>query len=177
MSRKRITLTDEQKNELRMAYDACRDGVTKIRYQAVLLYANGRSVDEIKEITGCSGTSLMDWWRIYRRAGVAGLVDKRLGGNSAKLTAEQIDHLRTQMHQYTPAQLLGEDQCQGSPQFWTPGTLAVLVQRTYGVVYKSITSYRTLLKKCDLSRQRPATQYKSRSDAKVLDFEEELEKN
>lgn len=177
MSRKRITLTEEQKNELRKAYDACRDGVTKIRYQAVLLYSNRRSVDEIKEITGCSGTSLMDWWRIYRSDGVTGLIDKRRGGNSAKLTAEQLDHLRTQLHQYTPVQVLGEDGCQGSPQFWTPGTLAVLVKRTYGVVYKSATSYRTLLKKCDLSRQRPATQYKSRSEAKVMAFEEELEKN
>lgn len=177
MSRKRIILSEGQKSELRAAYNDCRDGATKTRFQAVLLYANGRSVDEIKEITGCSQTSLLEWWRHYRSDGIAGLEDKRLGGNSAKLTAEQIERLRMQLHQYTPAQLLGEEQCQGSPQYWTPVTLAVLVERTYGVVYKSVTSYRTLLKKCGLSRQRPHTQYKSRSEAQVMAFEEELEKN
>ena len=177
MSRNRNTLNEVQKNELRVAYDECRDGMTKIRFQAMLLYANGRSVDDIKEITGCSTTSLLEWWRHYRTQGIAGLVDKRRGGNSAKLTTKQIQHLRSQLHQYMPAQLLGEERCQVSPQFWTPVTLAMLVERNYGVVYKSATSYRTLLKKCDMSCQRPATQYKSRSEAKVMAFEEDLEKN
>jgi len=177
MNRKRITLSEAQRNDLRAAYSECRDGATKVRFQAVLLYANGRRVEDIKEITGCSTTSLLEWWRHYRAQGIAGLVDKRFGGNSAKLSAKQVQDLQKHLHQYTPAQLLGEETSQDSPQFWTPETLAVLVQRRYGVVYQSATSYRTLLKKCGLTRQRPATQYKSRSEARVLDFEEMLEKN
>jgi transposase len=148
-----------------------------MRYQAVLLYANGRSVDEIREITGSSGTSLMDWWRLYRQEGVAGLIDKRRGGNAAKLSAPQIEQLQRQLHQYTPQQLLGEELCQGSGQFWMVANLATWVEQSYGLVYKSATSYRSLLKKCGLSRQRPGTQYKSRNEVKVMDFEEALEKN
>jgi transposase len=177
MTRKRTTLTDAQKNELRVAFDTCRNGSTKIRYQAVLLYANSRIVDDIQEITGCSRTSLLEWWRIYRQEGVAGLIDGRRGGNSAKLTAKQIEHLHGQLRQYTPGELLGEANCQESAQFWTVPELATLVEQTASVVYRSATSYRNLLRKCELSRQRPDRQYKSRSEAKVMDFEEELEKN
>ncbi|WP_363325816.1 winged helix-turn-helix domain-containing protein [uncultured Caldilinea sp.] len=54
--------------------------------------------------------------------------------------------------------------------------LARLVERDYAVVYDSPTSYRTLRKRCGLSRQRPAKQCKSRSKLKVLSFEETLEK-
>lgn len=177
MARKRTTLSEAQKNELQAVYSSCRDGATKMRYQAVWLYANGRSVADIQLITGCSRTSLLEWWRRYHQEGIVGLIDKRRGGNSAKLTATQLEQLQTQLHQYAPEQLLGEAHCQGSPQFWTVPTLATWVERRYGVVYQSATSYRSLLKKCGLSRQRPGTQYKSRSDLQVMDFEEALEKN
>lgn len=177
MSRKRRTLTETQKNELQAVYDSCRDGATKIRYQAVLLYASGRRVSDIQAITGCSRTSLLEWWRSYEQEGVAGLIDKRRGGNSAKLSANQIEQLQYQLHQYTPEQVLGEAGCQGSPQFWTVPALATWVEQSYGVVYKSATSYRSLLKKCGLSQQRPSKQYKSRNEVKVMDFEEQLEKN
>ncbi len=54
--------------------------------------------------------------------------------------------------------------------------MARLLERDYGVTYQSQTSYRTLLQKCGLSYQRPAKQYKSHSEAKVMDFEEHLKK-
>lgn len=177
MTRKRTTLTEDQKAELRATFDACQHGATKIRYQAVLLYAKGRPVEDIQEITGCSRTSLLEWWRSYRKDGVSGLVDQRQGGNSAKLTHEQVAGLKIQLQQYTPGELLGDDLCRESEQFWSVPELATLVERMYGVVYQSATSYRTLLRKCGLSRQRPATQYRSRSEAAVMEFEELLEKN
>ena len=117
----------------------------------------------------------MNWIRTYQQMGIAGLVDKRAGGNSAKLTPHQVEHLTDQLARYTPEQLLGAEAV--SAQFWTVTDLARLVERDYDVVYDSPTSYRTLLKRCRLSRQRPAKQYKSRSELKVLDFEEMLEKN
>ena len=64
----------------------------------------------------------------------------------------------------------------GQGQFWTIPDLATLLKRDYEVVYQSKTSYYTLLAKCGFSSQRPAKQYKSHSDFKVMDFEEALEK-
>ena len=86
-----------------------------------------------------------------------------------------MKHLTEQLERYTPEQLLGAKAA--SAQFWTVRDLARLLERDYAVVYDSATSYRTLLKRCGLSRQRPARQYKSRSELKVLTFEETLEKN
>jgi transposase len=175
MSRQRTQLTSEQLSELQIAYDGCRDGDTKIRFQAVRLYGLCMETAEILVIAGCSRSSLMNWNRNYFEMGIAGLIDKRVGGNSAKLEPRQIKQLQEQLEQYTPEQLFGSNSFSG--QFWSVRDLAYFLERDYGVVYKSATSYRSLLKRCGLSRQKPATQYKSRSEFKVMAFEENLEKN
>ena len=177
MAKRKFTITEEQDKELKAAHYQCQDGQTKIRYQAARLYGKGYLVTEIQEITGCSRPSLMEWCRTYRQAGVVGLVDKRAGGNRAKLTPDQIEHLQQQLDSYTPRQLLGQAECYGDGQFWSVPDLAKLVERNYGVVYKSATSYRTLFEQCDFSCQGPGTQYRSRNELKVLEFEQQLEKN
>ncbi len=93
MAKRQFTLTTEQAQELFNAYDKCKDGPTRTRYQAVRLYGTGYAASEIAAITGCGQSNLMSWCRIYRDQGVIGLVDKRKGGNRAKLTAEQTKNL------------------------------------------------------------------------------------
>ena len=85
MAKRKFKLSKEQDQALKAAYHQCQHGQTKIRYQAVRLYGNGYAVAEIEDITGCSRPSLMEWCRVYRQAGVVGLVDKRQGGNRAKM--------------------------------------------------------------------------------------------
>ena len=176
MSTRAFCLTEEQANELHAAFLQCRNADTKTRYQAVRLYGIGYAVAKIKDICGCSTTSLMEWCRAYRQYDLSALVDHRLGGNRARLKPHQIETIMNQLHTYTPAQLLGRDHCSADGQFWSIAELAKLLKRDYGVTYQSDTSYRTLLAKCDFSYQRPAKQYKSHSDVKVMDFEEDLEK-
>jgi transposase len=137
----------------------------------------GYATAEIEEITGCSRPSLMEWCRAFRENGIAGLVDKRLGGNRALLQEEEVEEVQVLLHTYTPLQLLGEESCQGSGQFWEVHTLALLVKQRYGVVYKSRTSYYQLFARCDFTQQRPGQQYRSRQEAQVAEFEELLEKN
>ncbi|HZO88305.1 MAG TPA: winged helix-turn-helix domain-containing protein [Chthonomonadaceae bacterium] len=177
MASRHFQLTQEQANELQAAYLYCQDAATKTRYQAVRLYGVGYPVVQIMDITGASRTSLMDWCRLYRKKGLLGLVDHRVGGNSAKLSAEQIEAIQNQLHRYTPAQRLGQEFCVGDGQFWTIADLKRLVQQEYGVLYQSQNSYYNLLNKCGFSLQRPAKQYKSRSEDKGMAFEEALEKN
>ena len=90
----------------------------------------------------------MNWVRIYQNEGVTGLYDKRSGGNAAKLSSEQIEHLQSQVHQYSPNQLFSQDDFVGNGQYWSVPTLAKLVERNYGVVYASPNSYRNLFKRC-----------------------------
>jgi transposase len=129
------------------------------------------------DITGSSRTSLQEWCRLYREQGLVGLLDHRSGGNSRKLTSAQIEAIQQTLHRYTPAQRLGKDACCGDGQFWTVSELKHLIQEEYEVTFQSLASYYPLFRKCGFSSQRPAKQYKSRSEEKAAAFEEVLEKN
>jgi transposase len=176
MARRRFQLTAEQIKELTSAYTSCKDGPTRTRYQAVRLYGTGYPTEEVIRITGCAWSTLMEWCRIYAREGIAGLVDKRRGGNRAKLTKKQIAELSTRLRAYTPANLFGTLAATPDGQFWTVEDLQRAVQQWYSVSYQSLGSYHRLFDLCDFSCQRPAKVYKSRSEAKIAEFEEQLEK-
>ena len=176
MNTRRFCLTDEEANRLQAAYLHCNEAAVKTRFQAVRLYGTGYTVEQILDICGCTRRSLLNWTRAYTERGPTSLVDHRQGGNHARLKPEQIEAVQDKLHQYSPAQLLGRDACVGDGQFWTIPDLAQLLEQEYGVTYQSSTSYRTLLAKCNFSYQRPAKQYKSHSEVKLMEFEEALEK-
>ena len=177
MAKRKFTLTEAERKELLQAYRNCKDAATRTRYQAVRLYGEGYPVEEIMQITGCSRTSLMEWCRAYRQDASQGLVDKRAGGNSAKLTKYQIEDLQQRLHQYTPQELFGAGATTADGQFWTVADLARVVRMQFGVEYQSRTSYINLLALCGFSYQKTEKVFKSRSETKVADFEEQLEKN
>lgn len=177
MRTRTFKLNESEEQALQVAYLHCRDGATRTRYQAVRLYGLGYDVAEIMLICGCSQRSLLEWCQRYRDEGISGLVDHRVGGNRSQLQALEIEALSQLLHQYTPAQLLGPHQRHGDGTHWTVADLQQVVLDKFGVRYQSATSYRTLLDRCDFSYQRTTKQYKARNEAKVMAFEEGLEKN
>jgi transposase len=177
MPRRRARLTEQQETQLRQAFAACKDGPTRTRYQAVLMYGVGYPVEEIISLTGCSRTSLMDWYRQYRAHGTEGLIDRRVGGNRAKLKPAELQDLRARLHEYSPADLFGPLAATADGQHWTVPDLHHAIEQWYGVSYQSPTSLRRIFHRCGFSYQRPAKVFKSRSAAKVAEFEEQLEKN
>jgi len=177
MAKRKFKLSEKASNELQGAYHNSTQGQARTRFQAVRLYGEGWAVPEIARLCGCSPSSLMEWCRTYRHEGIAGLVDQRKGGNHAKLSAMQIELLCELLHTYTPAQLFALDECVGDGGTWSVPDLARLVEQRCCVVYQSDNSYRTLLRKCGFTRQRPGHFYKSRSEQAVMDFEEALEKS
>src|SRR5690349_4068498 len=124
MRKPSFQLSTVQVNERQGAYQGCDDAVTKIRYQAVRLYGQRYPTSEVLTITGCSRTSLLKWCRRYRRAGIAGLVDQRSGGNRAKLSASQLEHRQCYLHQSKPNQVFAASAYQGNGAFWTVNDLA-----------------------------------------------------
>src|SRR6266508_6228914 len=177
MAKRKFKLTDAEGKELLQAYRGCRDASTRTRYQAVRLYGEGYPEPEIEQITGCNRTSLMEWCRAYRADHSQGLVNKRVGGNRAKLRKLQIEELQQMLHQYTPKERLGRNASTADGQFWTVEDLVLVVRERYGVVYQRRTSYSQLLRLCGFSYQKTEKIFKSRSQTKVADFEEQLEKN
>jgi transposase len=177
MAKRKFKLTEAERKDLQKAYQASKDASTRTRYQAVRLYGEGYAEKEIERITGCSRTSLMEWCRAYRTDHSQGLVDHRTGGNSAKLSKLQIEELQQTLHQYTPKEIFGANASTVDGQFWTVEDLSEVVRKQYGVEYKSHTSYTNLLSLCGFSYQKAEKIFKSRSQIKVAEFEEQLEKN
>ena len=177
MAKRKFILSKEERKELLQAYRVCKDAATRTHYQAVRLYGEGYPEKEIEQITGCSRTSLMEWCRAYRADHSQGLVDKRRGGNRAKLSQLQIESLQQVLHQYTPKERLGSKASTLAGQYWNVEDLAQIVREQYGIEYQSRTSYSHLLRLCGFSYQKTEKVFKSRSAMKVADFEEQLEKN
>ncbi|HKI53134.1 MAG TPA: helix-turn-helix domain-containing protein [Anaerolineales bacterium] len=177
MAKRKFILTEAERKELLQAYRSCKNAGTRTRYQAVRLYGEGYPVKEIMQITGCSRSSLMEWCRAYREDHSQGLVDKRAGGNRAKLSKLQIEVLQQMLHQYTPKERLGSKAGTVNGQFWSVEDLALVVREQYGVEYQSRTSYSQLLHLCGFGYQKTEKIFKSRSQTQVADFEEQLEKN
>lgn len=177
MAKRQFVLNEEQVNELIGAHAHSKDGPTRTRLLAVRLYGTGYPVRQVMEITGCSRTSLVEWCQKYTLNGIKGLMDHRLGGNHAKLKAEQIAEVRRLVHEYTPHGLLGLETATHDGQFWTVKDLAQLVERRLGVVYRSLNSYYRLFRLCGFTLQRPARQYRSRRESDVAAFEAALETN
>jgi transposase len=177
MATRTFILTQSQSAELRQAHDRSKDGPTRTRLQAVRLYGSAYPLAQVQEIAGCSRTALMDWTRRYRSHGVAGLADRRLGGNRAKLTPPQRQTVHAYLQQYTPRQLFGPDAATADGQFWTVPDLKRAVKMWFGVAWSSLTSYISLLNDGNFSYQRTQKVYKSRREADVMVFDEVLEQN
>jgi transposase len=174
MAKREFCLSEAEERIFASAFVNCKDGPTRTRYQAVRLYGKGYSAREIEAITGTCHSTLMEWCRKYRQGGLDALGDHRIGGNRALLSGEQIEALGQRLRTYRPEQLFGAEATSSDGQFWTIADLARAVEQWYGVRYLRQSSYQQLLKRCGFSYQRPTKVYKSRSEAQVQAFEEDL---
>ena len=177
MAKRAFKLRDEQRSELLQAYDQTSEVGVQRRVQAVRLYGEGWSVDDIRDITGCSERSLRRWCAWYERGGLERLEDQRAGGNNAKLRPEQRAEVIERVKTYRPDQLLPAPVRVSQGEFWTVSDLQIGLHRWYGVTWRSATSYRNLLHESRLSVQQVETTYRSRpNELTVADFEAQLEK-
>ena len=178
VTRRQFQLNESEVRALQVAYETCRNGPVRTRLQAVRLYGTGYPTDEIETITGVGRRVLLRWCGKYRQGGIAALDDQRKGGNHRTLTAEQVAQVRAKLHQYRPVDVLGAGHvATAAGLYWTISDLKQALLLWQNVTYKSDSSYRNLLLACGFSFQRAGKQYRSRSEAKLADFAEQLEKN
>jgi len=174
MAKREFTLTPEQAAELIAAYKETNNGREKRRYQAVRMHGTGYSTDQILDVTCCGRSSLMRWVRAYQHGGVTALADHYVGNNRTKLTPEQTEQVKAYLQQ-SPAEVLPDDIAHRGGAFWTVADLRVAVKHWFGVTWKTNSSYRDLLHRCDISYQRVQKQYKRRTEAEVSACETEIE--
>ncbi len=177
MAQRSFELSEEERGELRRAYDTTKDTRFQQRAQAVRLYGEGRAVSDIQAIVGCSERSLLRWCEHYRQNGLAGLESGWRGGNNARLTPTQRAEAITKVQQYRPDQILPGEIRVSRGAFWTVSDLRLGLRRWYGVTWRSDNSYRTFLAQAGLSLQRTENTYRSRpDDLTIAQFEAKLEK-
>jgi transposase len=176
MTKRRFHLSETEEQALLSAFLDCKDGPTRTRYQALRLYGEGYGTQKIEGITGVCRSTLMDWCGKYHRGGIEALRDHRQGGNRALLSEQQLQDLQERLHLYCPGQLFGSTAASAGGQFWTVPDLARAIERWYGVRYARQSSYVQIFHRCRFSYQRTEKVYKSRSEAQVYAFEEELSK-
>jgi len=177
MAKRTFHLSDEDARALLAEELSTDDAALRTRLQAVRLYGLNFSVSQITTIYSCPRSTLMLWCQRYRHGGIAALQDHRVGGNSAKLSPDQVADLSSKLRLYTPRSLLGPDTATTDGQAWTLPDLRRALQFWYGVSYNSVVSYYSLFARCDYTFHQPTKVFKSRNEAAVMQFETLLEKN
>jgi putative transposase len=87
----RITLSEEDRAAVLAAQRTSRGVRQWRRYQAVLLRADGMSLETVAQALDCTPVSVCNWTRAYRERGVAGVAEGAHPGAARRLdqTAEQ----------------------------------------------------------------------------------------
>jgi transposase len=171
-------LEPEEDQKLLLAFTECKDGEMRTKIQVVRLYGSNVPVTEITNLTGLPRRTINRWYSRCLRLGLSGFVDNRRGGNNTYHTDEQIQDLAKKLNRYRPVDLLGlEKVATANGLFWSVPDLQQAVKQWYDVEYKTAASYHRLFRECGFSYQRTAKVFRSRSEMKVAEFEETVEKN
>jgi transposase len=138
------------------------------RIQGVLLRKRGYKRPEIAQILDKSISVIEDWITAYNKYGIQGLRNHSLSKpRRGFLTNRQKETLRQTITTQTPRDVGIYER-----DFWNVHTLATLIKRKYGIIYKCPHSYRKLLTQFGLSYQRVEFVDKRRSSKEADHFRE-----
>jgi transposase len=142
-----------------------------LRVQAVILKKRGYRLKQIMDITRKKQVSIQKRITAYNKHGITGLLTKKRSVPTRyTLLASQKDYIKELITDHTPREY-------GIPHdFWSVGSVKELVQNTYGVSYKSVKSYRELLKYCGFSYQKVVYQDKRKRNEDAGHFKKRFEK-
>jgi transposase len=177
MGKRQFQLSETEKTAFQEAEQRTRDTYELKRLQAVRLYGTGVERRTIEALVGCDERSIRKWAQWYGQDGLDGLKSGWRGENALKLSRAQRADLKRRLHEYTPEQVITAEVRVSRGAFWTVSDLQIVVERWYGVSYRTLDSYRGLLHECGFSYQQTEKVYRSQPNAQtVADFEAEFEK-
>jgi len=101
MERIVVRLSQRVKRRLRKRLHRTRDARMRLRYQVVLLWAEGWSGGEIARALGCAKSTAQRWAHRFRAEGAAGLEDRRTENGMPKVDADLRQAL-AEMLQHPP---------------------------------------------------------------------------
>jgi transposase len=177
MRKRTFHLSEHELEQFCQAERKTRDAYELRRLQGVRLYGSGESIGQIQRVTQAAERSIREWVQRYQQEGLKGLASQWQGQNANKLSPAQRRDLAVKLDLYTPDQVIAADVRHEAGVFWTVSDLQIMVEKWYGVRYRSLNSYYHLLHTSGFTYQKTEKVYRSRPSAEELaDFEDMLEK-
>jgi transposase len=96
------------------------------RLHSVLLVASGLSCEKVASLFGDSPRTLVNWVRRFDGKGLAGLAEGNHSGRPARLSADQLEEVRSLVRQAPTA-------AEVDANLWDGKTLRVCLQKRYDV--------------------------------------------
>ncbi len=129
-----------------------------VRVQAVLLRKKGYRLKQITDISNKKLVTIQGWITCYNQSGIEGLKTKEKAPSRYTLTKKQKERVKNLITGHKP-----EDYGLSS-DFWSASTLKQLVKDKFKTEYKTVKSYRELLKYCGFSYQKAEHMDKRKGD-------------
>lgn len=131
------------------------------RIRAAELFDQGHhSHAEIARMLGVCSDSVRRWKRLWEQGGMAALRRRPATGRPPKLTAEQVEQVRTALGQGALAHGFAS-------ALWTLERVGLVVARTTGVELSLSAVWRLLTQKLGWSLQRPQRKAVERDEAEI----------
>jgi transposase len=96
---RQLSLSDEEKDALKIRYQETNNRRWQERIQCVLLKGQGLTLETISEVVPYHINTISDWIRCYAEAGLEGLCVWQYQGSPRHLTAEQQSQLKVEVNE------------------------------------------------------------------------------
>ena len=164
---KTYTITEENTKELREAMKKRENGRFYAKLQSVALRGEGKSYDEISEITGYHPTYASHLVSIYCNEGLAGLCkDGRKGGNHRNMKPENEKKF-----------VAGFEERAKSGQLTTIAEIAAAYDELTGKEHESKSTVYYLLHKYGWRKITPQTSHPGKASDEVIEASKKLTPN
>ncbi len=121
-----LSLPDRSRARLQQEISRHQDARYDHRLHCVLLVASGLSCEKVASLFGDSPRTVVNWVRRFDGGGLAGLAEGNHSGRPTRLSAEQLEEVRSLVRQ-PPAQ------AEIDANLWDGKTLRVCLRKRYQV--------------------------------------------
>ena len=163
-------LNAEDIKELRELIRTGKDVKEVRRAQAILLLNDGANYGAIETLTHYKERAVLVFRQRYIKKGLEGIEHKRKGKPKSLLSSEQRKELLKILTEQTPKNHGLEE------EYWTTSLLAYLIEKKYGVVYKTKKPFYLLFSEARYTFHKPGKVYEKRDEEKVKLWKEEMKK-
>lgn len=162
-------LPKEEKEAIDKAFKQSKLAREQNRIQVIRLLTKGYKYKEVEEATGLSTRTLEELVSKYNKEGIAGLKLKPHPRNNSRLSIQQKDTIKEILNKFDSPSKSGI-KVSAEEDYWSVITVKQLIKKKYKIEYKSLETYRGLLRYCGYSYQKVEFEDERKSNEQTVDF-------